>query len=368
MQLSLGKTNHRQVCTMLKLVYQNLNINRKFVGETLAIDRAMVTHIYNYLVEQGWLIEQESTLKRLPLVLNENKIYAAGVEIQPEFQVLVITNLRGKVLFEKRFSETVRDIVGFLKNTVGPAIEKSGLTVAGLGIAVPGIVLPTERKILRSVPFGPDAEIQLPEVLFINKEAVPLFLDNDVRCWGWGQVAFNKETEPFFVFLQHFIDSKDNPDLINRISGGSAYFANGKPCIGANSCGGELPGVFRIEEFRSIHIGEDEKETLKSNKENQEKFIKNYALIVSYLATVFDVKKVYLAGFENFDKASLIQKIEKYSSEYCLYPEFQKHEIVFENDDATKTAYGACGLVFEELIVRPCETESIDSRIFPKKA
>ena len=368
MQLSLGKTNHRQVCTMLKLVYQNLNTNRKFVGETLAIDRAMVTHIYNYLVEQGWLIEQESTLKRLPLVLNENRIYAAGVEIQPEFQVLVITNLRGKVLFEKRFSETVRDIVGFLKNTVGPAIEKSGLTVAGLGIAVPGIVLPTERKILRSVSFRPDAEIQLPENIIINNEPVPLFLDNDVRCWGWGRVAFNKETEPFFVFLQHFIESKENPELIKRISCGSAFFANGKPCIGANSCGGELPGIFRIEEFRSLHIGEDERETLKSNKENQEKFIKNYALIVSYLATVFDVKKVYLAGFENFDKASLIQKIEKYSSEYCLYPEFQKHEIVFENDDVTKTAYGACGLVFEELIVRPCETESIDSRIFPKKA
>ena len=368
MQLSLGKTNHRQVCTMYKLIYQNPNINRKVICDTLAIDRAMVTHIYNYLVEHGWVIEQESTLKRLPLVLNENKIYAAGVEIQPEYQVLVITNLRGKVLFEKRFTEVVRDIAGFLKNTISPAIESIGLTVSGLGVALPGIVVPSERKILRSVPFGADAEVQLPENIIINNEPVPLFLDNDVRCWGWGRVAFNKETEPFFVFLQHFIDSKDNSDLINRISGGSSYFANGKPCIGANSCGGELPGIFRIEEFRSLHIGEDERKTLKSNKENQEKFIKNYALIVSYLATVFDVKKVYLAGFENFDKASLIHKIEKYSSEYCLYPEFQKHEIVFENDDATKTAYGACGLVFEELIVRPCETESIDSRIFPKKA
>lgn len=368
MQLSLGKTNHRQVCTMFKLIYQNPNINRKVIGDTLAIDRAMVTHIYNYLVDQGWVIEQESTLKRLPLVLNENKIYAAGVEIQPEYQVLVITNLRGKVLFEKRFTEIVRDIVGFLRNTISPAIESSGLTVAGLGVAIPGIVVPAERKILRSVPFGADAELQLPENIIINNEPVTLFLDNDVRCWGWGRVAFNKETEPFFVFLQHFMDSKENPDLINRISGGSSYFANGKPCTGSNSCGGELPGIFRIEEFRSLHVGEEERANLKNNQENQEKYLKNFALTVAYFSTVFDVKKVFLAGFENSDTNFLVEKIKKYSSEYRFYPEYQKQEIVFERDNVTKTAYGACGFVFEELIVRPCETEAIESRIFPKKA
>lgn len=367
MQLSLGKTNHRQVCSMLKLVYQNLNINRKVIGETLSIDRAMVTHIYNYLVEQGWLIEQESTLKRLPLVLNENRIFAAGIELQPEYQILIITNLRGKVLFERKFFEEVNNIPSFIKEFIVPAIEESGIKVAGLGLGVPGIVIPAERKILCSVPLGIKEEIQLSDTITVNNEEVPLFLDNDVRCWGWGRVAFEKEFSSFFVFIQHFMDSKDNPDIIKRISGGSSFFVNGKPVTGANGCGGELPGIFRIEEYRSLHVGEEERENLKNDKQNQEKFIKNYALIVSYLSTVFDVNKVYLAGFENFDKDLLMQKIEKYSSEYRFYPDYQKQKIVLERDNVTKNAYGACGLVFEELIVRPCETEAVESLIFPKK-
>lgn len=368
MQLSLGKTNHRQVCTMLKLVYQNKNINRKVIGDTLAIDRAMVTHIYNYLVQQNWVLNQESTLKRLPLVLNENRIFAAGVEIQPEYQVLVISNLRGKVLFEKQFKEKVENFVSFIKNIIVPAVESSGYSVAGLGIGIPGIVVSSERKVLKSVPFNSREEVVFPECVTINGKEVPLFLDNDVRCWGWGRVAFEKETEPFFVFLQHFMDSPENPDLIQRISGGSSYFVNGKPCVGAHGCGGELPGIFRIEEFRSLHVGEDERENLKNNPEMKEKFLKNYALTVSYFSTVFDVKKIFLAGFENFDTDFLIGKIQKYSDGYRFYPEFQNQEIILEQDNVTKTAYGACGFVFEELIVRPCETEAIESRIFPKKA
>jgi len=366
MQLSLGKTNYRQVCSVLKLVYQNPTINRKVIGETLAVDRAMVTHIYNFLVENGWLIEQESTLKRLPLVLNENKILSAGVEIQPEYQVLVISNMRGKVLFERRFSEQVSDINLFLAQKIIPVLESSGLDVAGIGIGVPGIVLPSERKILKSVPFGNGNEIQLPEFLTIKNQKIPLFLDNDVRCFGWGRVAFEKENGPFMVFLQHFMDSPENPELIQRISGGSSYFFGGKPSVGANGCGGELPGIFRIGEFHDLHIVEKDRAQMKNNIELQEKFLNNFALTVSYFATVFDVEKVILAGFENINVDYLVSKIEKYSSEYRFYPEFQKFETVLEKDNVTKTAYGACGLVFEELIVRPCENASIESIIFSK--
>ena len=162
MEISLGKTNYRQVCSMLRLIYQNPGINRKALVESLCIDRAMVTHIYNYLVSHGWLIEQESMQKRLPLVLNKDRIKACGVEIQPEFQVLTICNLSGEVLFEKEFDDTVYDVNAFLNSTLIPFLENIDIEIAGLGLAIPGICQKSENVILKSYPLNLSNRVELP--------------------------------------------------------------------------------------------------------------------------------------------------------------------------------------------------------------
>ncbi len=367
MKLSLGKTNRRQVCSMLKLIYRNPGINRKQLGEALCIDRAMVTHIYNYFVENNWVIEQESAMKRLPLVLNYNRIYVAGVEIQPEYQVVIISNMKGDIVFEQVFNEKITDIPQFVLQTLFPLLENSGYEISGIGLAVPGIIISDENKIYRSVPFGLKEEILLPKEVVLNGNPVPVFLDNDVRCFGWGRVAFNKEYEPFFVFIQHFLDDPENPEKFCRITGGSSFFLNSKPCTGSHGCGGELPGQFRINDYREMHVPEEKRNLMKADRESMEKFLRNMAMAVAYFSNTFDVGRAYIAGFENMDVDFLRAKIDEYVSEYRFYPEIQNLDVVFCKSDLRQTALGACGFALEELIVKPCDTESVDSLLFPKK-
>ncbi|MCQ2572571.1 MAG: hypothetical protein MJ182_01620 [Treponema sp.] len=368
MKLSLGKTNHRQVCSMLKLIYRNPGINRKQVGESLCIDRAMVTHIYNYLVEQGWLIEQESSLKRLPLVLNHNRIYVAGVELQPEFQVIIVSNIKGEIVFEKQFHEKIMDCKEFCQTKMIPVLESCGYDIFACGLAIPGIVFSEENIVRRSVPFELQSEIVVPKTITINSKEIPLFVENDVRCWGWGRVAFNKETSPFFVFLQHFIDSADNPETFSRITGGSSFFSDAKPCVGSHGCAGEVPGIFRISDFQDMHVPEESRNRMKTNRIFMEKYLKNMAMCISYFSNAFDVNKVYIDGFENMDIDFLKDKIQEYGNQYRFYPELQDFDVVVCENDIRTTALGACGFVLERLIVKPCETESLESLIFPKKA
>lgn len=368
MTLSLGKTNLRQVCGMLKLVYRNPGINRKQIGEFLNVDRAMITHIYNYLVENGWLLEQSSPLKRLPLVLNKDRIYTAGVELQPEYQVVVISNLRGEVVFEKLLHEKITDLLTFFYEKVLSVISESGVKIEGLGLAIPGIIDSASNRIIRSVPFGLEEIVQFPKEIDFHAEKTPVYIDNDVRCWGWGKVAFHQEDKPFFVIKQHFIDEEKNPGEIARISGGGAFFSNYKPNAGGHGCAGELPFIFRLEDFQSLHVREDERRVMKMNRDGMEKFLKNCALTVAYLSHVFDVNRVFMEGFEGMDKNFLLEKTREYLGEYRFYPDIQNTELFVEEEDIKRTAFGACGFAIEQLIVAPCESDAVESRLFQKKA
>lgn len=367
MKLSLGKTNYRQVCSMLKLVYQTPGINRKQLGEALCIDRAMVTHIYNYLVEQGWLIEQESALKRLPLILNTKRIYVAGIEIQPEYQVVIVSDISGRIVYEKKLNEIVTDIAQFFKETVFKVLYECEYEIAAVGLGIPGIVLSSENKVLRSVPFGLTEEIQFPKEIVFNNRSVPVFVENDVRCWGWGKVAFQKDFSSFIVFLQHFIDDPKDPSKFCRITGGSTLFMNAKPVTGSHGCAGEMPGLFRLEDYKAMHVPEIKRLNMKNDRPSMEKYLKNMAMTISVFSNTLDVEKVFISGLENMDIDFLKSKIEQYVSEYRFYPDLQNIDVNFCLPDLRSTALGACGYVLEELIVAPCDSEAVDSKLFSRK-
>ena len=97
-----------------------------------------------------------------------------------------------------------------------------------------------------------------------------------------------------------------------------------------------------------------------------DKFLKNCALTVAYLSNVFDVNCVYMEGFEGMDKEFLLEKTRKYLKEYRFYPEIQNTELFLEEEDMKRTALGACGYVCEQLIVAPCESDAVESRLFQK--
>jgi DNA-binding MarR family transcriptional regulator len=367
MKLTLGKTNYRQICSILKLIYQYPNITRKELGEILSIDRAMVTHILKYLIADGWLVEQNASEKRLPLTLVPTRLYAAGVEIQPEYQQLVVSSIDGKIVFKKSSKKKITDITSFIEEEVKPVLKKMPVSIAGLAVAVPGICNAQANEIIRSVPFEQASPVKIETPL--DSTDIPVFVENDVRCWGWGKVAFEKQYDDFLVLLHHFIDDPNNRNRYKRISAGAAFFSKGTPLEGAHRCAGELPGFFRIDEYRSTdnYIPYSKRLEMKHMPKVQEKFIKDMAITASYLSTIVDVQTVYVTGFENIAPSSIEEKIQRYMNQYHFYPDLQQTIVKCEKNSKTETALGACGLVFENLFVKSCENEVPQSRLIKQK-
>lgn len=368
MGLSLGKTNYRQICQTLKLVYQYKNMTRSKISHTLDIDRAMVTHIYHYLLENGWIEEQPTNLKKIPLKLKEDRLFAAGLELQPEYQILTICNLGGKIVFSHEWNEEIKDISDFILTKVCTILETTDIKTAGIAVAVPGICDNEKSLILKSVPFDIENEIKIPEEICIKGESIPVFVENDVRCWSWGKVSFDKEYDNFISVIQHFIDDENDETKFARISGGSALFADGKPLTGAHGCAGELPNLFRLKEFRRSEnfMPYEKRLGMRTNSKAAEQVLKNMAITISYISTVFDAKKIFLNEFATISNEHFKETIKSYLEQYEFYPDLQQVELVIEHSSKESTARGACGLVFEELFVRVCESETLESRLISK--
>ena len=378
MKLKLGKTNYRQICSILKIIYQHPGVTRKELGDELSIDRAMVTHILKYLITEGWLAEQNSAEKRLPLSLVANRLYVAGVEIQPEYQELVVCDIEGTVVFKKSSKKHVVDVTSYLNEDVLPALKKCPFTVAGLGVAVPGICDTDSGVIIRSVPFLQDQPVAIQNNIVIKNTArkpdgdeydIPVFVENDVRCWGCGKVAFEKQYDDFLVVIHHFIDDPDNDKKYKRISNGAAYFSKGAPLSGDHGCAGELPGFFRVDELRKTgnYISYEKRLEMRCSQKIQEQFLKSMAITVGYLSTVMDVETVFISGLEKKALASYEQKVRNYMEQYHFYPDLQKTDVQCEKSSKTATALGACGLVLENLFVKSCEGEVPESRLIKQR-
>lgn len=349
--MNAGKTKTWQILTVLKLIYQHPGITRKELSLQLDTDRAMITHILNFLIEHKWIDKQNPHSKNQPLKLIKDRLYAAGVEVQPEYQVQVITNLEGDILFEKHTNYTITSIETYLAEIVYPWILQQKLPLSGLTIALPGIYNSKENELLRSNPFNLREPVVFPTS--IPGTDIPLFIDNDVRCWGWGKVAFQKQFEDFLVFLFIFIEDTMSSNTYKRISNGAAFFSNGKARTGAHGCSGELPGFFRIDEFRSTadYITYDQRLKMKTLPDVHSQWLSQTAATASYLATVFDSQKMYISGFSHIDRELFTQKIHLYLSQYQFYPGVQNTEVSWEPFKSSATAKGASGFVFENLFV-----------------
>ncbi|HKL85580.1 MAG TPA: MarR family transcriptional regulator [Treponemataceae bacterium] len=361
--MNVGKTKAWQILSILKLIYQYPGITRKELSLHLDTDRAMITHILNYLIENEWIEKQDPYSKNLPLTLIKDRIFAAGIEIQPEYQVRVITNLEGEIIFEEYTTHTIISIECYLEEHVYPWITQQKIPLCGLTVALPGIYNSAENKLLRSQPFNLRDPVIFPRLIPCTD--IPLFIDNDVRCWGWGKVAFEKQFEDFLVLLFIFIEDNCSSDMYKRITNGAAFFSNGKARIGAHGCSGELPGFFRIDEYRSTssYIPYDKRLKMKSLPQVYSKWLNQTAATASYLATVFDSQKMYISGSTNIDSDLFTEKISSFLSQYQFYPEIQNIEVLWEPFKSSATAQGASGFVFENLFVLSLENGSANNSL-----
>lgn len=361
--MAFGKTKYWQVCSILKLIYQKPGITRKELSTLLCVDKAMITHIINYLTADNWLTKQDQFAKKIPLFLNENRLTVAGVEIQPEYQRFAVCNIKGTILYQKEWNYQRPEISDLLFGEITNAINECGFDIFAVGLAIPGVCDNCNKRIIASNPFGIKIPRELPTT--IGKKQIPLFIENDTRCLGWNKVAFDKDFGNFLLMVYKCIENPENGGDYIRISNGLSFFSKGNAWAGAHNCAGEIPDLFSIKEYvaENNYIPYSEKLKMKDNAQTRANVLKNVSIMTSYISTLFDADKLYsyIAGLS--DGQDYTELFKKYLKRFHYYPTVQKTEIIAEPLEAFTIARGACGFVFENLFVHPCDRDIPQSLI-----
>jgi len=365
--MAFGKTKYWQICSILKLIYQKPGITRKELSNLLCIDKAMVTHIINYLTSDNWLIKQDHFAKKIPLFLNENRLKVAGVEIQPEYQRLAICNIKGTILYSKEWSFSRPEISEFLFGELTNAINNCGYDIFALGLAIPGVCDNKNKQIIASNPFGIKIPRELPKTL--GEKNIPLFIENDTRCLGWNKVAFEKDFGNFLLMIYKCIEDSKNKDEFIRISNGISFFSKGNSWAGAHNCSGEIPDLFSLKEYvaENSFISYPEKLKMKNNEQVQSNVLRNIAVISSYISTLFDAEKLYIYISGMNVNINYTEVFKNYMNKLHFYPTVQNTEIIKESLESFTIAKGACAFVFENLFVNPCDRDIPKSLIIKAK-
>ncbi len=366
--MAIGKTKYWQICSILKLIYQNPGITRKELSTLLCVDKAMITHIINYLTADNWLTKQNQFAKKIPLFLNENRLTVAGVEIQPEYQRFAVCNIKGTILYQKEWNYQRPEISDLLFGEITNTINKCGFDIFALGLAIPGVCDNCNKQIIASNPFGIKIPRELPKT--IGEKQIPLFIENDTRCLGWNKVAFDKDFGNFLLVVYQCIENPQNKDEYIRISNGMSLFSKGNSWAGAHNCAGEIPDLFNIKEYVGEHnfVPYSEKLKMKNNPEIRSNVLRNIAIRSSYTSTLFDTEKlyIYISGLDaGNDYPDLLKS---YMDKFHFYPTVQNTEIVTEALESFTVARGACGFVFENLFVHSCGRDIPQSLIIKAKS
>ena len=222
----------------LELIKNSNGISRSELAKELDITPAGVGKVVNRFLENGIIEETSvgvSTGGRRPLILkiNEKKIGAIlGVSLAPRFIQIVIGDISGKILKDKKYSlkkrllEKEHNILELTEKLIEREIKKNR-DISIISVVMNGMV-DSENGISIFSPHYNWKNINLKK-RFENRFRVKVFVENDVRAMALTEKIFGscKENQNFVV--------------MNIGDGvGGSIFLNDAPYHGYGSISGEL--------------------------------------------------------------------------------------------------------------------------------
>lgn len=344
-----------QLSSILRGLYRNPGITRMELSKNLKMDKSMVTRHINFLRQKGFIKKTNPKEKQIPIRLQEDNILVAGVEIQPEFQSCIISNLKGDILSQKDWSNPISNIREFIDTELTDYINSSEYSLKAIGIALPGPYQSATNTLLGSQPFGLSKPIQLPKLL--KNCDCPVYYENDARCCGWGIVSFKKERENFVLILSKLEEIKGGatPEESKRPVLGFALFLNQKIREGSHSCAGDCSGMFKhSNKYKGYeHINHIDRIKMKTDPEMLDKTIREYARLISFIANFLDLGKIYVGGMLEEFKDVIEKRFAHYLLKNSSYPHIQKTEIAYTEFGEMSIAHGAAGFALETLFSEP---------------
>lgn len=346
--------------SILRLLNANGAMSRKDIAAELKLTPAAVTILSSELIEERFIVEKgeaesgkHAGRKKVPIAINHQYKHIIGINIEPDFTHLNISDLTGSSVLSHRL-DTDNSVAAavFLKNVAHECIQmlwKVNLKkedVLGVGVGIIGSV-DAEHGVSKLAYGIWQNEVPVKSILE-NEFALPVLVDNNVRAFVLGEILFGKTRDIDNMLFVKWGPGIGSAVVINR----SLYFGeniksstlghfvvdrNGKLCrCGKRGCIETIAckeAVFQtIQELASKHAVPSLTERLARNCESLtvdnvfdyidaddavirayvDSLIDELVVVVNNAVTILSPKKVMLFGqaFEN--KAIYARFLENY--------------------------------------------------------
>jgi predicted NBD/HSP70 family sugar kinase len=218
-RINLKKTNvarsntirdiNRQI--ILNYVREEGPVSRAYIARVTELNRVTVSLIVDELLEADLIeeIEGESSGGRPPqlLSLKTTRAVAIGVDLGKKMTIVGTSDLRGRIL-EKHEFPTSTDFDKTLQRIIEQIryyINKSGGSIEGIGISLPGLVESWKGKVVNI----PHLNWHHPEIVVAIEKAVglPVIVENDTNATALAELWLGKpeiiNVRDFVVVLIH---------------------------------------------------------------------------------------------------------------------------------------------------------------------
>ena len=190
--------------SILRLLNANGAMSRKDIAAELKLTPAAVTILSSELIEERFIVEKgeaesgkHAGRKKVPIAINHQYKHIIGINIEPDFTHLNMSDLTGSSVLSQRLdTDNAVAAAVFLKKVAHECIQmlwKVNLKkedVLGVGVGIIGSV-DAEHGVSKLAYGIWQNEVPVKSILE-NEFALPVLVDNNVRAFVLGEILFGK--------------------------------------------------------------------------------------------------------------------------------------------------------------------------------
>lgn len=346
--ITLAEVREINRSSILELIRRENPISRAQISEDLGVSLASVIRIVDELMEEGLVIEDAKKewsggRKRTRVCFNGTQHLVVGVDLGGTDIYGAVADFNGNVLYEIRHENRETESEGnfeLLCSVVDQALafaQTTSFTVKGIGIGVPGIIVP-ETGVISIAPALAWNDFPLKERL-LKRYPIPITIENDVNLAALGEIWFGSDEEISNLVLLTIGTGIGAGIVINgavyhgkrNMAGEVGYFLPDRSYLGR-----QFNGFGALEQLASSHgIAERAREVLHGMRPEEElqaltaqkvldafrhgtdwgdivmKDTLDYlALLITAIATILDPDVILLGGGISSSAEFLIQPIQ----------------------------------------------------------
>lgn len=363
----IGKVQAQYYSQILDIIRQTPGTSRVQLAAGMGLDRSSITNLINALLKRNLLMHsdgsrlgEKSGRRQIPLKINGDFGVVAGIQVQQDCIVSVITNLEGAIQFIKKVNcdisgDNLLQVLRDATDTCMAEVKDRGQRFLGLGVGLTGIVDHHSGTVVRSRPLYIHEPLEILSE-FSRGYDVPVYIDNDTNCCSWGVLAFSDDRS-IRNFLYVLFEMEDDPALAQvykRMSTGWAFALNGTVFYGDTGSAGEFKSFLcRSHNEDQFSIEYKTRLTAKSNPAIRTAVLEELARNIAFTTNILDLSHVFLGGNLDTMRSEFSGIIQREVDINWLYNNRSELDLHYARTEDYPVAVGAAGLAVERLFEIP---------------